>query len=237
MEIHVPDHPVMTWKQFFVHMAIVVVGVLVAIALEQTVEWMHHQHQLHQLHEALDGDARKAMRDTDSVIRSQTAVADYLHTSALAEREAARTHKTFVLQPPPAMRFDIPGNAAWKAAKASGLVSLLPAEEVKAFGEIDTLVGTSDQCFTEAIQSRHDLHALQDQFQRGNTYDLSSATPEELLKLATMSERHRAALVTWVAMDVQLKGAERAILNGERNLDEIERAEVEELNKPLPGTK
>lgn len=237
MEIHVPDHPVMTWKQFFVHMAIVVVGVLVAIALEQTVEWIHHRHQLHQLREALDGDARKAMRDADSVIVAQTAVADYLHASSLAEREAAQMHKTFVLQPPPTTRFDIPNNAAWKAAKASGLVSLLPAEEVKAFDEIDTLISTSDQSFTEAIQSRHDLHALLDQFQRGNAYDLSSATPEELLKLATLSERHRGALVTWVAMDVQLKGAERAILNGERNLDRIEHAEAEELNKPLPQTK
>jgi hypothetical protein len=230
MDIHVPHEPVMTWKQFFVHMAIVVVGVLIAIALEQTVEWMHHLHQLHELRGALNGDGGKAMRDADSVVQSQTAVADYLHKSALAARDAAGTHRTFVLPAAPAMRFDIPNNAAWKAAKASGLVSLLPPQEVKAFGEVDMLIDSSDRSFDEAIRSRHDYLALTSQFQRDNSYDFSSATSEELLQLATLAERHRAALVTWVAMDIQLKGAEREILSGERDLDKIEHAEAEELN-------
>lgn len=231
MDIHVPHEPVMTWKQFFVHMAIIVLGVLIAIALEQSVESLHHRHELHELRGALDDDARKAIRDSNSVISAQTAVANYMHASALAAREAARTHEVFVLKDAPVQRFDIPNNAAWKAAKAGGLVSLLPASEVKSFGEIETLVNSSDQSFKEALQSRHDYLALADQFRHGNSYDFSSAAPEELLKLAGLAERHREALVSWVAMDLQLRGAERAILNGERDLDKIEHAEAEELNK------
>lgn len=38
MEVHPPEHPIFTWKQFFSHMAVIVLGLLIAIGLEQTVE-------------------------------------------------------------------------------------------------------------------------------------------------------------------------------------------------------
>lgn len=43
MEVHVPDHPVTTWRQFFTHLAIVSVGLLIALSLESLVEWRHHR--------------------------------------------------------------------------------------------------------------------------------------------------------------------------------------------------
>ena len=30
MEVHPPEHPIFTWKQFFVHMATVCLGLLIA---------------------------------------------------------------------------------------------------------------------------------------------------------------------------------------------------------------
>src|ERR1700722_17928535 len=42
-------HAASTWRDFYIHITTIVLGLLIAIGLEQTVEWMHHRHQLHQL--------------------------------------------------------------------------------------------------------------------------------------------------------------------------------------------
>ncbi len=44
IDIHPPQHGSMTRRDFFVHLGIVVLGILIAIGLEQSVEYLHHRH-------------------------------------------------------------------------------------------------------------------------------------------------------------------------------------------------
>jgi hypothetical protein len=44
IDIHPPQHAPMTRRDFFVHLFIVVLGILIAIGLEQSVEYLHHRH-------------------------------------------------------------------------------------------------------------------------------------------------------------------------------------------------
>ena len=43
MEIHAPDHPVLTLKQAAVHLVIVTAGVMIALSLEGLLEWSHQR--------------------------------------------------------------------------------------------------------------------------------------------------------------------------------------------------
>ena len=43
MDIHAPDHPVLTLKQAAVHLAIVTAGVLIALSFEGVLQWSHHR--------------------------------------------------------------------------------------------------------------------------------------------------------------------------------------------------
>lgn len=43
MHVHAPDHAVTTWRQFFIHLAIVSIGLLIALSLESLVEAYHHR--------------------------------------------------------------------------------------------------------------------------------------------------------------------------------------------------
>jgi DNA-binding CsgD family transcriptional regulator len=45
LDVHAPHRAVHTWKDFFIHIATIVIGLLIAIGLEQTVEHFHHRHQ------------------------------------------------------------------------------------------------------------------------------------------------------------------------------------------------
>ena len=51
LDVHPAHHAVSTWRDFFIHIATIVLGLLIAIGLEQTVESLHHRHQRHQLEE------------------------------------------------------------------------------------------------------------------------------------------------------------------------------------------
>jgi hypothetical protein len=44
IDIHPPAHGAMTRRDILTHLAIVVVGILIAIGLEQSVEFLHHRH-------------------------------------------------------------------------------------------------------------------------------------------------------------------------------------------------
>jgi hypothetical protein len=56
LDIHVPQ-ATHTWKDFFIHLGTITVGLLIAIGLEQGVEKLHHLEQGHRLEEDLQQEA------------------------------------------------------------------------------------------------------------------------------------------------------------------------------------
>ncbi|MBV8158983.1 MAG: hypothetical protein JO278_15090, partial [Dyella sp.] len=78
LDVHPLHGRIQGWKDFFIHIATIVVGLLIAVALEQTVEYLHHRHQVAEfearMHEELESDAK--LLDED--IRRQDAYRSYL---------------------------------------------------------------------------------------------------------------------------------------------------------------
>jgi len=60
IEVHPPHQGVDTRGQFFIHIAAITIGLLIAIGLEQTVVYFHHRHQLQEARRDMAG--RKAER-------------------------------------------------------------------------------------------------------------------------------------------------------------------------------
>jgi len=53
IDIHPAHHAATTWREFFIHIATIVLGLIIAVGLEQTVEYFHHRHQLAEARRAL----------------------------------------------------------------------------------------------------------------------------------------------------------------------------------------
>jgi len=62
MEVHPPRHAINNWRDFVLHMATIVLGLLIAISLEQSVEWLHRSEKRRQLQQ----DLREEMRSNDA---------------------------------------------------------------------------------------------------------------------------------------------------------------------------
>lgn len=43
LDVHPAHHPANSWKEFFIHIATIVLGLLIAVGLEQTVEYFRHR--------------------------------------------------------------------------------------------------------------------------------------------------------------------------------------------------
>src|SRR5580704_15652910 len=53
LDVHPAHHAASTWRDFFIHIATIVLGLLIAISLEQTIEYFHHRHLAREASEQL----------------------------------------------------------------------------------------------------------------------------------------------------------------------------------------
>jgi hypothetical protein len=71
LDVHPPHEAAHTWTDFFIHIGTIVIGLLIAIGLEQAVELVHHRHQRHDLqvdlHDEADQNLQVIARDLTMV--------------------------------------------------------------------------------------------------------------------------------------------------------------------------
>src|SRR6185437_5981202 len=53
LEVHPPHEAVHSWKDAFIHIGIIVAGLLIAVGLDQAVEFIHHRYQIAETRQAL----------------------------------------------------------------------------------------------------------------------------------------------------------------------------------------
>jgi hypothetical protein len=141
LDVHPPHHPTHTWRDFFIHIATITVGLLIAVGLEQTVESIHRSHQRHQLEEDLRAEAesnQKVIQRDLSMLDLEQWFVDAETTAGTATPQGGRLR--ILLPNPPcvpgsvgtaAIRYFAPSEAVWTAARESALVALLPVEQAR----------------------------------------------------------------------------------------------------------
>jgi hypothetical protein len=243
LDVHPPHHPVHAWKDFFIHIATIVVGLLIAVGLEQTVEHLHHRSQLAELRTALEQDNQKALRDEQAVEHYYLGQIAWITANIKDATQALKAitvpHYTPI---PPSLEQE--GNAilthpidpAWKAARASNLIEVMPQEDVKAFAEIDWMIDRgyeAERRFRESTRHAHDASA---QFLTGPGVapDLSNATHADIAEYISLLSAMRSNAEDQIEQYQYLRGALLAVLRGERDLDKINAYENEVRDGRVP---
>lgn len=133
LDVHPPHEAVHTWKSFLIHIATIVIGLLVAVGLEQTVEHYHHRHLARQARERLLDEVK-----ANGAIATSDAYAVHMHEKHLREAlqvlDRARSHSLLPTDHIVTARSWSPvGVAAWKIARDNGAAGYLSAAEQAAF--------------------------------------------------------------------------------------------------------
>ena len=236
LDVHPAHHAATTWRDFFIHIATICIGLLIAIGLEQAVEAVHHRHQRHQLEEQLQSETERNLALVHTNLVNMKAQRAFVNASIVALNQAPVTQGRISLSALPKAGdvFDVgplqPSQTVWAVAKANGAVGLLPENEAQVYARLDyegdqlTLDADFDRASNEVLsllQSRKGLPPAE-------AATLTIAERDALaLGLAKLSVQYRSL----ITLELNESGACRGVLHGAGSVDEMIKYMLEEYKQ------
>ena len=142
LDVHAPHESVHSWKSFFIHIATIVVGLFIAVGIEQAVEAIHHHRESSHLQEQM-----RAIFESNLATDRRNLQQIAIERSYLKELRAAissRLRGSDVVPAPatqdPRMGATMhvtPSLAPYEAAKQNGTISFLPFGPLSVYNRID----------------------------------------------------------------------------------------------------
>jgi hypothetical protein len=137
LDVHPPHNPTHTWKDFFIHIATICVGLLIAICLEQTVEFFHHRQQQATLEQELRVESLRNLTIALDNIQTMDDSLDALTAQYGEWQQAAQQGRKL-----PSLDRSIDASAnrsvraavsVWTIAQQNGTSELLPHAEAQRY--------------------------------------------------------------------------------------------------------
>jgi hypothetical protein len=167
LDVHPPHAPTHTWRDFFIHIATIVIGLLIAVGLEQAVEALVHRHERAELIESMRLQAERNLPILQNDIRSASnqlvwlqSVIDVLAQAPVAAGEIQV--QTPSLPPGPVVRE--PSRAVWLIAKAKGTAALLPEDLAEVYDRLDYDAQNTDEAVNASVSTEEAAEALEARF-------------------------------------------------------------------------
>jgi hypothetical protein len=239
LDVHAVHSPVHTWRDFLVHIATITIGLLIAIALEQCVESLHHLHQRRQLQDDLLEEAKRN-RDiltTDLELESQL---PWFRNVIAATRPAQGSAQSSVSLPPtPCIpgtigangtdaslrsKYFAPSDAVWATARDAGLIIRLPVAEARMYARLAhnyALQESARDRFAfacERIDSLRTRHASTTPDGSGDTWILGRSEADDLADAAATADSALRALLWRTRWNLKF---EDGIVRGAKNYDDV----------------
>jgi hypothetical protein len=151
MDLHPPGGPVRSVKDFFVHIGVVTLGILIALGLEQIVE-AHHRANLAKI--AVAGFRKELAYNEDQVkdVRTRMPELQGKIEKAISTLSAAQIPREAGPIEYPGFSLDIVSTASWDTAIATQALNELPFEAVthyaQAYGTLRLFVETEREGLT-----------------------------------------------------------------------------------------
>jgi hypothetical protein len=223
LDVHAPHERVHSWSDFFIHIATIVIGLLIAVGLEQTVEYFHHRHQAREGLELLrrEVDANRLSLQYDVKVLAFSEREQHANLGVL---QRLRNHK---LQPNDRLIFIRPSQAldtsAWRVVHESAAATYIPHEQMALYDALEE----NQRTVTEDLRSSN--NALQRAASVLNTEQPDDS--EEGDRLQKSSYRSLATPEELLAMTPEAFDAEMARFSGPQDLSRLTPAQIDTLEQ------
>lgn len=142
MDVHPPHEPVHTWRDALTHIAIMTVGLFIALMLESFVEYVHHRSLVREARENIYLELeqnQEALRKNIAEIDKESALAN----KGLDAMRYMRLHPQARGQSI-SFQWNVSAlhDAAWRTARDSGALGYMPLKEVQADADVYGLQNT-----------------------------------------------------------------------------------------------
>jgi len=231
MEVHPPEHGIHSWRDFWVHLGTITVGLLIAIGLEQSVEALHRVHERHTLQRELRDEG---LRNRETMRRDLERLA--LQRSALVARrkdvdQMMRSGGKLKLEYraiPDTGTIALPSEATWDSAKASGRVGLLPDVQTDIYSFLylqdDWLRAQVDAWFASILEKTVFERRFEAQFEESgqdSTPDLAQMSVDELGQYSQILDREITQRDSVVGFLQYFAAVNEAVLDGAASQEEV----------------
>jgi hypothetical protein len=228
LDVHSSHAPVRGWRDFFIHIAIIVVGLCIAVGIQQTVEFIQHHFQ------------RAEMRQALQLERGGNYKTFVANTTAwrwgIAELQNNLLVFQYLRDHPGTPQDKLPGvllwktnnyefnSAAWDAIHQGGLVALLPRDEIEENSGVYSYLKKLNDVQLESARA----------IEEAERYNLSDSDPSRLspAQVDTEIQLTQAALTSVFLRGVLLLNLQQAFPDFPATLTAQELLEIRHAPQP-----
>jgi hypothetical protein len=155
LDVHAPHGPTHGWRDFLVHIVAIAIGLLLALALEKFVEYVHERRQLSEARRELAMEIADNRRVWGNNVIEAPRIQQELDTD-LKLIQAVRLHAPLGDSKfDYSVRFYATLDGPWQAVRQSGSLNLMPYEELQRYGWFHGIL-------TSVMESMHALEQTLD---------------------------------------------------------------------------
>jgi hypothetical protein len=151
LDVHPAHHAASTWRDFFIHIATIALGLLIAIGLEQTVESLHHRSQAReartQLFEELHRNQENAKDYESALDGAQQRLREGMDAISRARKHASRPEDRVVTM----QGFYRIGDSAWTTVHGSNATEYMNQRELAQWAALYDLQAELNRQFHDAM--------------------------------------------------------------------------------------
>jgi hypothetical protein len=137
IEVHPPSEPVHGWRDFFIHLATITIGLLIALSLEGCIEFWHHRSLVHEaersLHIEIASNAENLKTNVAELRKNRDALArDVMIMRRIIANPKVPNKET------PTIDFTIGSfsDVSWKTAQSMGALAYMPYKVAHEYADI-----------------------------------------------------------------------------------------------------
>lgn len=228
VEIHKPK-PVHNWREFLIELGTITLGICIALAGEQTIEWLHWRSQVAEARSAVASEMAYNLEGAIWRVRTLDCVEQRLDTVAKILDEASRSGSLppigYIGQPPRHMW----RSGSWDSVVASQTATHFPPQQLAQLGAIYKVVQRLEDHAIPDSQAWSELYAM---VGPGRRLDPAS---EAALRNALGRARNDGRVAATLAMFLVTQAQTMDLPFTKTEREQIAAARTQNLSQPAKG--
>jgi hypothetical protein len=136
MEIHPPHGAIHSVKDFLIHLLAITIGLLLALTLESTVEWIHHRRLAHEAEANLRTEIADNQREIAQVLQELPGSQKRLETIVSAMRQFEVKRNTPIHNLSYSYVLHTLSVTSWNTTNSTGAISYMEYAKAKQYTEV-----------------------------------------------------------------------------------------------------
>jgi hypothetical protein len=137
LEVHPPNEPVHGWRDFFIHLATITIGLLIALSLEGCVEFWHHRQLVHEAEASLQIEIEANARELQGALGEVRKEQEFLKKDIAVMKKIIANPKVPNNEDMTVdFRIRTFADVSWKTAQSTGALSYMPYERAQEYAKI-----------------------------------------------------------------------------------------------------